>query len=31
MTVPAAMTQYNVHENDSPRRIEITRPDGSGP
>jgi len=28
MTVPAAMTQYNVHENDSPRRIEITRPDG---
>jgi hypothetical protein len=28
MTVPAAVTQYDVHENDSPRRVEITRPDG---
>jgi YD repeat-containing protein len=28
MTVPAAETQYDVHENDSPRRVVITRPGG---
>ena len=28
MTVDPVETQYFVHENASPRRVEITRPDG---